>query len=99
MEIALVIALILSNLAFLGALLAVLYRVDRFLARSMVYMKSNNISDVLSATSLFPGKEKPPVEENEVVLSDDEEVEDRLIETQKKHRKNHLHALGEEFAG
>lgn len=93
MDIALVIALLVSNLAFLGALLAVLSRVDSFLREAMVYMKSNNISDVLSASSLL--SRKPNVEEEtgaEVVPGQDDE-EELLMKTQKAHRK-HLKALG-----
>lgn len=93
--IALVIALVISNLAFLGALLVVLSRVDSFMREAMVYMKSNNISDVLSASSLLRGKPNAAEEATEVVPGDDSEVEDLLQRTQQAHRNKHLKSLGE----
>lgn len=99
MEIALVLALVVTNLAFLVAHLLVLSKVEAFLRESMVYMKSNNIGDVLSASSLLRGKPNAlPENAVEVVPGDDSEVEDLLIQTQKAHRKKHLSSLGEEMA-
>jgi hypothetical protein len=95
MEIALVIALVLSNLAFLAALLTVLGRVDSFMREAMVYMKSNNISDVLSASSLLKGKPNSADDAMEVVPGQDDE-EALLLKTQEIHRNRHLKSLGAE---
>lgn len=91
--------MVVSQIVSLAAILAVLHRVDLFLKEAMVYMKSNSIHDVLSATSLLNRKpEKQNDEGAEVVPGQDPDSEDLLIKTQQAHRNKHVKSLGAEHA-
>lgn len=96
---ALVIALTVHFVLSTACILVILQHVERFMNKAFVYMKSNNIGDVLAAEALIYDKPKlPGIEEPEIVPGDDSEVEDLLMKTQKKHRKTHVHSLGAEIA-
>lgn len=93
MEFALIAALVLCNLAYLGTLIFVLHRVDSFMRDAMIYMKSTNISDVLSASSILSRKPKSEEESGIEVVPGQDDEDELLIKTQKAHRK-HLESLG-----
>lgn len=94
---AILVALVIQFVLGLAALLMVLHRVDKFMVRAMVFMKSNTIHDVVSARSVLRDEKIPEEEEPEVVM-DDAEEDELLIKTQKTHRNKHFAGLGSEHA-
>lgn len=88
-----IIALVLTQLVSLAIIAVILLRVEKFLSKTLVYMKSNNIHDVLSAQTLIaPPEERKPQEDDYV--SEDQRTDDLLRKAQQKHRNKHVKSLG-----
>lgn len=85
-----------THILSLGALLLVFLRTEKFMTKAMVYMKSNTIHEVMTASALLRGDAPEKAEDGEVVDTDDEKLEKQLFDAQTKHRQRHLKALGED---
>ena len=88
----LALALLGQTAIFLGVLLIVLWRTEKFLRASMVYMKAKDIHDVLAADSLLEDKPRDPheIDENEVVVGQDRNILSDMRTVQNKHRERYL---------
>lgn len=86
--------MIMSNMVSLLAILSILWRTEKFMSKSLVYMKSKDVNDVLTASHLLDKSSQKDILatiESEVVddeLSEEEKEDIVLRNIQKKHRQH-----------
>lgn len=88
MTIAFIVALIISQVVSITAICVILLKVEKFLSRSLIFMKSKDVHDVLAASSLIDPSSKITEDEGEVVMDLQKDEEAFMKKKQKEHMKH-----------